>query len=159
MTLSRTEEADITSLAVNDCVVHAGPPYRMIKLSIDVDRSPLTQFSGDGLVLATPSGSTAHNMSVGGPLVQPEVRALVLTPISPHSFTHRPFVFAGSETIEVLIRQANEGTTAVIDGQATLSLKTGDKLTICRAAAEFQLVRNPTQPKWHTLIEKLKWGK
>jgi NAD kinase len=69
------------SVAVNDCVVHAGPPYRMINLSLTVGGDPLTEFSGDGLVIATPCGSTAHNMSVGGPMVQSEVPAIIITPI------------------------------------------------------------------------------
>jgi len=147
------------SLAINDVVIHAGPPYRMIELSIEVDRSHLTRFHGDGLVLATPSGSTAHNMSVGGPLVQAEVRAMVLSPIAPHSFTHRPFVFAGHEVIEIHVRQANEGTTLVVDGQISLSLAPEDHITACQAQVDFQLVRNPSKPKWHTLIEKLRWGR
>jgi len=147
------------SLAVNDSVVHAGPPYRVVKLSVEVDRSHLTMFDGDGLVLATPSGSTAHNMSVGGPIVQAEVRAMVLSPIAPHSFTHRPFVFAGAEVIEVHIRQANEGTSLVVDGQVSLPLEVGDSLTVSQAPVDFLLVRNPSQPKWHTLIEKLGWGR
>jgi len=145
-------------LAINDCVVHAGPPYRMMALSIAVDGSPLTDFSGDGLVLATPSGSTAHNMSVGGPIVQFEVRALIITPISPHSLTHRPLVVSGDAMIEVLVRQANQGTTAVLDGQVSHSLGAGDRLQVRRAACDFQLVHKPAMPKWYTLTQKLKWG-
>jgi len=145
-------------LAVNDCVVHAGAPYRMIELSIAVDGSHLTDFSGDGLVLATPSGSTAHNMSVGGPIVQSEVRALIVAPISPHSLTHRPLVVAGDATIEVLVLQANQGTTAVLDGQVPQPLGARDRLQVRRAACDFQLVQKPAQPKWYTLTKKLKWG-
>src|SRR5690606_34408863 len=103
------------SVAVNDCVVHAGPPYRMINLSLTVGGDPLTEFSGDGLVIATPCGSTAHNMSVGGPMVQSEVPAIIITPISPHSLTHRPLVVAGDAVVEVHARQVNGGTSVVID--------------------------------------------
>jgi NAD+ kinase len=159
VTVTRDGREVFHSLAVNDFVVHAGAPYRMVKLSIEVDQSHLTTFDSDGLVVATPSGSTAHNMSVGGPLVQAEVRAMVLSPIAPHSFTHRPFVFAGAETIEVYIRQANEGTSLVVDGQIPLTLAEGDALKVNQASVDFLLMRNPSQPKWHTLIEKLGWGR
>jgi len=146
------------SLAVNDCVVHAGPPYRMIELAISVNGVHLTNASCDGLVLSTPSGSTAHNMSIGGPILQSEVNAMVLSPISPHSLTHRPLVVSGESIIEVLIRQANEGTTLVIDGQATVPLHFDDRVTAGRSVHTFQLVHNPTQTVWYTLTKKLKWG-
>jgi NAD+ kinase len=146
------------SLAVNDCVVHAGPPFRMIEMSISVDGDHLTNVRGDGLVLATPTGSTAHNLSVGGPIVQPETRAIVLSPISPHSLTHRPLVVAGDSTIEVVTRAANFGTTVAIDGQVSFPMKAGDQLIVRRWPRDFQLVRNPGQAKWYTLITKLKWG-
>ncbi|HSW46647.1 MAG TPA: NAD(+)/NADH kinase [Phycisphaerae bacterium] len=148
----------LRTLAVNDCVVHAGPPYRMIDLSIKVNGHHLTDFSGDGLILATPSGSTAHNMSVGGPIVQFDVRALLLTPIAPHSLTHRPLVVAGDSTIEVYARRANNGSMIVVDGQIPLPFRVGDRLAVRRAGCEFQLVHNPDQPRWYTLTKKLKWG-
>lgn len=146
------------SLAINDCVVHAGPPYRMIELAISVNGVHLTNASCDGLVLSTPSGSTAHNMSIGGPILQSSVNAMVLSPISPHSLTHRPLVMAGESVIEVLVRQANEGTTLVVDGQVTVPLGVGDRVTVGRSVHQFQLVHNPTQSRWYTLTEKLKWG-
>ena len=158
ITIVRPAGSTSPFLAVNDCVVHAGAPHRMIALSIAVDGSHLTDFSGDGLVLATPSGSTAHNMSVGGPIVQSEVRALIVTPISPHSLTHRPLVVAGDAMIEVLVQQANQGTTTVLDGQVSLPLESGDRLQVRRAACDFQLVHKPALPKWYTLTRKLKWG-
>lgn len=147
------------SMAVNDCVVQAGPPYRMIELSISVNGDYLTHISGDGLVLATPNGSTAHNMSVGGPILQPETQAIVLSPISAHSLTHRPLVFAGNSVIEVVACRVNTGTTLVIDGQVPLPIRAGDRITVRRCPSDFQLVRNPAQPDWYTLTTKLKWGR
>lgn len=147
------------SVAVNDCVVQAGPPFRMVELSVSVNGDHLTNISGDGLVLATPSGSTAHNMSVGGPILQPETRAMVLSPISAHSLTHRPLVFAGDSVIEVVAHSVNQGTTLVIDGQVSLPVHAGDRITVRRWPADFQLVRNPAYSKWHTLTTKLKWGR
>jgi NAD+ kinase len=146
------------SVAVNDCVVHAGPPYRMINLSLTVGGDPLTEFSGDGLVIATPCGSTAHNMSVGGPMVQSEVPAIIITPISPHSLTHRPLVVAGDAVVEVHARQVNGGTSVVIDGQEMHQLVAGQCLVLQRHTQDFLLVHNPTQPRWYTLTKKLRWG-
>ncbi|MEP0842002.1 MAG: NAD(+)/NADH kinase [Phycisphaerae bacterium] len=147
------------SPAVNDCVVHAGPPFRMIELSIRVDEEEITTVAGDGLVLSTPTGSTAHNMSAGGPIVQSEVSAIVLTPLTPHSLTHRPVVVAGSSTISVLAREVNAGTTVAIDGQLSAPLRTGDELHIRRHVRDFLLVHNPSRTAWHTLTTKLRWGR
>ena len=97
-------------------------------------------------------------MSVGGPIVESEVRAIILTPIAPHSLTHRPLVVAGQSTIEVVARRVSPGTMVVVDGQVPLPLNPGDRLSVRRAECEFQLVHNPDQPPWYTLTTKLKWG-
>lgn len=157
--ISGDDNRTARSVSVNDCVVQAGPPYRMIELSIFVNGDHLTNIGGDGLVLATPNGSTAHNMSVGGPIVQPETQAIVLSPISAHSLTHRPLVFAGDSIIEVVACGVNPGTTLVVDGQIALPVCKGNRITVRRWADDFCLVRNPAQQKWHTLTTKLKWGR
>lgn len=156
--VSRPGGETVNSTAINDCVIQAGPPFRPVVLSILVDGEQITTVAGDGLVLATPTGSTAHNMSAGGPIVHSEVSAIVLTPLSPHSLTHRPLVVAGGSTITVIARQVNDGTTATVDGQVSVALKTGDKLTIRRHASDFLLIRHPLRTGWHTLTTKLKWG-
>lgn len=157
-TVTRNGKSTEHLLAVNDLVVLAGPPFRMIELGITVDGDHLTSVRGDGIVLATPSGSTAHNMSVGGPIIQPEVRAISVAPMSPHSLTHRPLVVSGDSVVEITAHHANKGTTVVVDGQVFLPMNAGDRLTVRRFAHDFQLVRNPAHHDWHTLIQKLKWG-
>jgi NAD+ kinase len=147
------------SPGINDCVVHAGPPYRMIELSVAVGNTHLTNASCDGLVISTPSGSTAHNLSIGGPILQSEVNAMVMAPISPHSLTFRPLVVAGDSRIEVIVRQSNDGTTLAIDGQVTVALRVDDRVSVGRSVQAFHLVHNPTQSRWYTLTEKLKWGR
>ncbi len=144
--------------AINDCVIHAGPPFRMIQLRMSVDGSLLTETSCDGLVIATPSGSTAHNMSVGGPIIHSSMQAMVLTPISPHSLTHRPLVVDAGSQISVELAAANSGTALVIDGQVTLPLVAGDRVQVSRGPHDFLLVNNPAQTPWSTLVRKLKWG-
>jgi NAD+ kinase len=111
------------------------------------------------VILATPSGSTAHTMSVGGPIVMPEVPAIILSPIAPHSLTHRPLVVAGDAEIELVPGQVNEGSTVVVDGQVSFPLQAGDRLSVSRWPQDFLLVRNPDHPQWYTLTQKLGWGR
>ena len=130
----------------------------MIELGLLVDGHHLTDVRGDGIVLATPSGSTAHNMSLGGPIIASEVNAIAVTPIAPHSLTHRPLVVSGESVIEVTATATNEGTTIVADGQVPSPFRDGARLVVRRGAHDFLLVRNPAQTGWHTLTQKLKWG-
>jgi len=147
------------SLAVNDCVIQAGAPFRMIELSVSVSGEHLTTMAGDGLVISTPIGSTAHNMSAGGPIIEVGVNGVCLTPLSPHSLTHRPVVFASHETIEVVANRTNPGTTATIDGQIGTSLGKGDRLTVRLAGECLKLVHNPSYSRFQPLVTKLKWGR
>lgn len=144
--------------ALNDCVITAGPPFRMIRLGIAVDGVELTRVRADGLIVATPTGSTAHNLAAGGPILQPGLQAIVITPICPHSVTHRPLVVSAEATIEVAAEEVNTGSTIILDGQESFPLARGDRLQIRRAARRFLLVRNPAYPAWHTLLTKLRWG-
>ena len=150
--------ANGSELALNDCVIHAGPPFRVVRLAVRVDGEPLTTVCGDGLIVATPGGSTAHNVSAGGPILQPGISAFVLTPLSPHSLTHRPLVVECDSTIEVTAITANEGTVVSLDGQRTVPLRTDEVVVIRRSPIDLQLVRNPKHSRFHTLVTKLKWG-
>jgi NAD+ kinase len=145
-------------LAVNDCVIHAGHGFRMIEMALHLDGQHVTRISGDGLIISTPSGSTAHNMSAGGPILQPDVQATIVTPICPHSLTHRPVVVGPDAVVEVVVERSNEGTTAVVDGQPCSMLPAGSRVSARRASESFRLVRHPERPAWKTLIRKLRWG-
>ncbi|MFQ5589909.1 MAG: NAD(+)/NADH kinase [Phycisphaerae bacterium] len=144
---------------VNDCVIQAGPPFRVITLGVAINHHHLTDVSGDGLIVCTPSGSTAHNLSAGGPIMQCGVDAIVLTPLCPHSLSHRPLVIERDTEIEVVACTVNEGTTAIIDGQVSCPLGQGDRVTVKRFEADCMLVRNPLFTGWHKLVHKLHWGK
>lgn len=148
-----------TTLAVNDCVIRAGSPFRVVRLGISINGEHLTDVAGDGLIVCTPSGSTAHNLSAGGPIMQPGVDAIVLTPLCPHSLTHRPLVIERESVIGILAEDVNEGTTAIIDGQVACPLQPGDRVTIRRFDTDFQLVHNPLYAQWHNLVTKLHWGR
>ncbi len=147
------------SLAVNDCVVLAGPPYRMIEIRVAVDGEEVAEIRGDGLIVSTPSGSTAHNLSAGGPILEPTAEAFIITPICAHALTFRPLAIDARRTIEIRVARENEGTTVAIDGRRHESLHTGDRLLLTRYPAEFLLVRNPRRSVWFALRQKLMWGR
>ena len=152
------DEPPFTSLAMNDCVVQSGPPYRMIELAVFADGEALTSLAGDGLIISTPIGSTAHNMAAGGPIVQNGVDAVVITPICSHSLANRPLVLRSSQAIDVIGVRVNEGTTVTVDGQISSPFRENDRLVVRAFDHRFRLVRHPGQSRWHTLLTKLKWG-
>jgi NAD+ kinase len=150
-------------LALNDAVVTAGPPYRMISVGISIDGRAGPSMAGDGVVVCTALGSTAYNMSAGGPILSPSVDALAITPIAAHSLSFRPVVVPASSRLEIGIAKANRdasggGTTLVLDGQSHTLLQTGDTIRIRRDPREVRLVRNPRSDYWSRLIGKLHWA-
>jgi NAD+ kinase len=153
-----TDGTEWKSVALNDCVVRVGDPYRTLTLAVSLNGYPFSMLHGDGVILATPTGSTAHNMSCGGPLVEPEVDAIILTPRCPHSFTHRPIVMSGAAQIDITMVSEKQSAAAVVDGQHIRPLKDGSRVEVRRSEARFKLVRNPDRRPWETLTTKLKWG-
>jgi len=165
-------QADLTALAacqaqyrvgaLNDVVVTAGPPFRMIEMHLMIDPSRSntnpTIFSGDGVIISTPSGSTAYNLAAGGPIVSPELDALCITPICPHSLAFRPLVIGASSDVFVRVPEPNEGTTLVIDGQSTLRLEPDQTIYIRRHDKLLKLINNPNLSFWKTLAKKLHWA-
>ncbi len=152
------EQTRAEHIAVNDVVVHAGAPFRIIRLAVWIDGKHFTTVGGDGLILCTPTGSTAHNMSAGGPLMLGGTQGIGITPMGPHSLSHRPVVVDCDAKIEIVVEEANEGTSVTVDGQSGVLLAVGDRLCVERYEASFRLVRNPAYPKWHGLVTKLNWG-
>jgi NAD+ kinase len=146
------------SAAINDIFVTAGPPFRMIELKILVDGQPLAGCITDGLIISTPTGSTAYNLSAGGPILSPKIEAVVITPICPHSLSFRPIVINADSTIEVFGVRVNEGTTISIDGQVSLNLSINDVVRVEKEDSDFLIVNNPLRSKWDTLATKLSWA-
>jgi len=143
---------------VNDCVILAGAPFRMIRMTVAVDGDEVADVRGDGLIVATPSGSTAHNLAAGGPILEPTGQAFILTPICPQALTYRPLVMDTRRRIVVRVLQANDGTTVAKDGRVCSRFRPDDRIVITRYAADFLLVRNPKRSEWHALRRKLRWG-
>lgn len=144
--------------ALNDAVLTAGPPFRMIELEVGEGRETVVRYSGDGLIVATPSGSTAYNISAGGPIVSPRLHAMIVTPICPHSLSFRPVVVPAEATLLIRAVRVNEGTTLFCDGQASTVIRRDDHVVICRSAHEVLLLENPDVPTWESLARKLHWA-
>jgi len=158
VSVSRKGKTRHESVSVNDCVIQAGPPFRMVRLGLSIDGERLTEMAGDGIIVCTPTGSTAHNLSAGGPIMQPDVDAIVVTPLCAHSLTHKPLVLGSRAVIQISAEEVNDGTTAIIDGQVSCPMHDGDVVTVRRFPEALRLVRNPLYPPWHNLMTKLRWG-
>ena len=144
--------------ALNDAVVTAGPPFHMIELELRTDGDSGVKYFGDGVIVATPSGSTAYNVSAGGPIIDPGVDAVCITPICPHSLSFRPIVTSSRTTLVIAASRVNEGTTLFCDGQASTRLHVGEKVVIRRAEHDVLLIENPQARQWRSLAEKLHWA-
>lgn len=147
-----------THLGLNEVVVHAMPPLRMLDLELAVDGAAASQFHGDGLIISSPIGSTAHNLSAGGPILGQELQAFVITPICPHSLTYRPIVEAAEKTFTIRLGTRSDRALVVVDGQTTAEVTPDDGITIRKAAVKFQLVKVPGHSYYQTLRDKLRWG-
>lgn len=156
--MGRDRDEKFCSAAINDIYITAGPPFRMIELKILVDGQPLAGCVTDGLIISTPTGSTAYNLSAGGPILSPKIEAVVITPICPHSLSFRPIVINAGSKIEVFGVRVNEGTTISIDGQVSLKLSIDDVVRVEKEKSDFLIVNNPLRNQWDTLATKLSWA-
>lgn len=159
-----TTSPRFSGIALNDAVVTAGPPFRVIALSISIDGHEGPSMRGDGLVVSTSLGSTAYNLSAGGPIMSPRVDALAITPIAPQSLSFRPVVVAADSRVEIIVNKANMGegggigTTLVLDGQTMAGLESKDRILITRNHTNVRLVQNARSGYWARLIGKLQWA-
>jgi NAD+ kinase len=151
-------EGSRTYLGLNEIAVQSGPPFHMIDLDLMIDGETVSCYAGDGLIISTPVGSTAHSLSAGGPILGQELSAFVITPISPHSLTSRPVVESADKTYTIILRRADDGAMLVVDGQEHLQLSVEHRVTLRRAPVEFRLVKVPGRTYYQTLRDKLRWG-
>ncbi|GDY06490.1 NAD kinase [Phycisphaerae bacterium] len=145
-------------VAVNDVVVSAGFPFRMIELRLEFSGNEGPDVSGDGIIIASPVGSTAYTVSAGGPIVHPDVEALIVTPICPHSLGFRPIVVPSHLDISVRVERANDGTALMLDGQTNIRLAVGDVIQVGRHQSMARLVGNPDVTYWQQLLSKMRWA-
>ncbi len=147
-------------LLLNDVVITRGPASGIADLSVSVGHHFVARFAADGLIIATPTGSTAYNLSAGGPIVHPDVDALVLTPIAPHILTNRPVVFPACEEVEVqpLPRDGGYEMYVTFDGHSGVRLQADDVVSIASAGRKVRLVRASTRTYFEVLRRKLGWA-
>jgi NAD+ kinase len=157
------EHPRFSTVALNDAVIVAGPPYRLITLTISLNGNPGPTIRGDGLIIASPVGSTAYNLSAGGPALDPSVDAFAITPIAPQSLSFRPVVVSGGSRIEIVAEKVNSGpggigTTLSLDGQVQAPLKAGDRVVVTRHEHGVRFVLNEDSGWWSRLISRLQWA-
>jgi len=146
-------------IALNDVVITKAARSRMIDLAVSIGDEFVTRVKADGLIVATPTGSTAYNLAAGGPIVQPSLDALLLTPIAPHTLTNRPIVVPAASPVRVHPHmEPRDEVYVTFDGQAGFQLRAGDDIRICRADRPLRLIRPTTRSYFAVLRQKLKWG-
>jgi NAD+ kinase len=143
---------------LNDVVVSKGTLTRMVQMEIQINSQFVTGLRGDGLIISTPTGSTAYSLSSGGPILNPSVHAVILTPICPHTLTNRPIVIPQDASVEVSIVSREEGAMATFDGQVGISLRHEDIIEVSASDHYAKLVRFPERTFYEVLRQKLKWG-
>jgi len=155
--LMRGEEILGSYKAFNDVVVNKTALARLNNYDLFVDKSFVSSYRADGMIVATPTGSTAYSLSAGGPVVMPTVNAFVITPVAPHSLTHRPLVVPDSSIVEIVLRSDEEVAYLSMDGQPGLDLRDGDRVRCKRSDHKVNLFRTEAD-FFHVLRSKLKWG-
>lgn len=155
----RDGEEIASGRVLNDVVINKAALARIIEIEVQFNNLFVNAFRADGLIVATPTGSTAYNLSAGGPIIYPSMNALVVTPICPFTLTNRPIVIPDSAEIELKLLNENEGVVLTLDGQTGYTMKAGDRVLICKSSTTFNLVRPANRNYFDVLRNKLKWGK
>ncbi|WP_455377064.1 NAD(+)/NADH kinase [Petrachloros mirabilis] len=156
--IHRHGETVAKGVVLNDVVVSKGTLARMIEMKISIQGQFVTKLRGDGLIVSTPTGSTAYSLSAGGPIINPGVHALILTPVCPHTLTHRPLIVQDDVEIDVTLTSKDEGAMATLDGQVGVALTQGDSVVLKVSEYKTRLIRFPESNYYDVLREKLKWG-
>jgi NAD+ kinase len=155
----RAGQADVEAEVLNDVVIGKGGASRIIELDVSVDGLFVSAFRADGLIVSSPTGSTAYNLAAGGPILHPALPAIVLTPICPHMLANRPLVVGDASRIEVRLRASREvEVVAALDGQQVFALADHDGVTVTRSARRLELVKAAGRDFYEVLRTKLKWG-
>jgi NAD+ kinase len=157
--LLRAGETAASGRVLNDVVINKAALARIIQTDVRLNGLYVNTFRSDGLIVATPTGSTAYNLSAGGPIVFPSMRAVVLTPICPFTLTNRPIVIPDDAEIEIELKHENEGVVLSLDGQTGYNMIAGDVVRIRKSSMTFNLVQPTNRNYFDVLRDKLKWGR
>lgn len=156
--LAASGKTVFSSLAVNDCYLHADTRSRIVAVETRLNGEFLTVFKGDGVIVATPTGSTAYSLAAGGPIVSPELPVMVLTPISPHTLSQRPLVVSEKSKMELVIGKASSPMLFSVDGQINRVVKPGMRIIVEGAKEKIRVLVNPERTYFEILRTKLRWG-
>jgi len=154
----KKDEKKLTLYGLNDFVVSSGESHRMLISEVFVNSNRVSEYRSDGLIISTPTGSTAYSLSSGGPIVAPDVDSLVITPISPHSLTSRPLVVSDKATIEIRFSNYNQNILFITDGQLHDTLKPKHTVLITNSNFEIGLIDFKDSDYFQTLRTKMGWG-
>ncbi len=157
-TAKRGGETIFSTRALNDIVVNMGPMPRAMLLEVKIDSASMGKYLGDGLIVSTPTGSTAYNLSAGGPIVHPGVNGLIVTPICPHSLAVRPLVIPADRKVRLRLLDVGEGATLNADGQQAFSMQTGDTIDFLTDTHPVHLIKLPRGDYFRVMRRKLRWG-
>jgi len=156
--VSRDEEHIAEYSALNDVVMTKGALARIIDLHVHINDQDMTMCKADGLIIATPTGSTAYNLAAGGPIVHPDIHALIMTPICPHTLTNRPVVLPDDSVLTITLKSENEDVFLTLDGQVGFALRYQDTVRVQKASSTISLISPPKRSYFEILRTKLKWG-
>jgi len=157
--LWRSEGKIASGRVLNDIVVNKAALARIIDIEVTLNDLFVNSFRADGLIVSTPTGSTAYNLSAGGPIVYPSMNAVVITPICPFTLTNRPLVVPDSATIVLTLKSGNEGVALTLDGQTGFTMEAGDRVQARKSATSFNLIRPTNRNYFDVLRDKLRWGR
>jgi NAD+ kinase len=155
----RGEQIHGKGRVLNDVVINKAALARIIEIEVELNHLFVNSFRADGLIVSTPTGSTAYNLSAGGPIVYPSMNAVVLTPICPFTLTNRPIVVPDDAEINLRLKNESDGVVLTLDGQIGYSMKAGDTVSIRKSPTTFNLVQPPNRNYFDVLRNKLKWGR
>lgn len=159
VSVTRQGEEIARCFVLNDAVINKGAIARIIDLEVRVNDLLLTTFKADGLIISTPTGSTGYSLSAGGPIVQPLMKCMLITPICPHTLTNRPIVISYQSVVSIVVKSSfDEMVYLTLDGQVGVDLQEGDRIEVRRAENTTTLVTSPDRDYFAVLRTKLKWG-
>ena len=158
VTIEAPGKEPVTRCVLNDAVVNKSALARILALSVKVNGEFVSRFKADGLIVATPTGSTAYNLSAGGPILYPTLETIVVTPICPHALTNRPIVLSLDSTIEIRLESLSEEVYLTLDGQQGFPISTREVVRIERCPDPVTLITHPSLSYFQILHRKLKWG-
>jgi len=158
VTVRRGARTIMRQMTLNDAVINKGALARIIEIGLAIDREQVTHYKSDGLIISTPTGSTAYSLSAGGPIVHPNLKAFLITPICPHTLSMRPLVVPDDSVAELTLRSGDSEVYLTLDGQVGHPLRSKDRVRVRRSRQPILMIRSPRASYFEVLRHKLHWG-